>query len=255
MGGRRYYWLRLKKDFFKRHDVRIIESMPNGKDYVLFYLKLLCESVDHEGRLRFSDSIPYSEDMLGTITGTNIDIVRNAIKIFVQLDLMEILDDGTLFMSEVSKLLGSETDWAEKKRQYRSEIRMIADNVPTLSEVQGTMSDKSKSQSKSKNQRQSKEIEPFISFAREDKEMLGLLREFTEMRRKKGKPLTTRAKQMIVTKLQTFPEGTRKKSIEDAILNCWSSVYEHKGPGEVKPVTLEDGETDRILRLTKEMEK
>ena len=77
--SKKYYWLKLKKDFFKRHDIQIIESMPNGKDYVLFYLKLLCESIDHDGNLRFSETIPYSEQMLATITNTNIDIVRNAI--------------------------------------------------------------------------------------------------------------------------------------------------------------------------------
>ena len=49
MSNKKYYWLKLKKDFFKRHDIQIIENMPNGKDYVLFYLKLLVESVDHEG--------------------------------------------------------------------------------------------------------------------------------------------------------------------------------------------------------------
>ena len=32
-GDKRYYWLKLKRDFFKRHDIRIIEEMPNGKDY------------------------------------------------------------------------------------------------------------------------------------------------------------------------------------------------------------------------------
>ena len=85
MDNKRYYWLKLKRDFFKRHDIRIIEDMPNGKEYILFYLKMLCESVDHDGSLRFSDTIPYNENMLATITNTNIDIVRSAIKIFVEL--------------------------------------------------------------------------------------------------------------------------------------------------------------------------
>ena len=44
---KKYYWLKLKRDFFKRHDIRIIEEMPNGKDYILFYNKLLLESIDH----------------------------------------------------------------------------------------------------------------------------------------------------------------------------------------------------------------
>jgi len=69
---KRYYWLKLKRDFFKRHDIQIIESVPNGKDYVLFYLKLLAESIDHEGLLRFNDLIPYSEQMLSTITNSTL---------------------------------------------------------------------------------------------------------------------------------------------------------------------------------------
>ena len=67
----KYYWLKLKRDFFKRHDIRIIEEMPNGKDYLLFYLKLLCESVDHEGNLRFSEQVPYNVEMLSIVTNTN----------------------------------------------------------------------------------------------------------------------------------------------------------------------------------------
>ena len=121
MSENRYYWLKLKRDFFKRHDICIIEKQTNGKDYILFYLKLLCESVDHEGRLRFSDEVPYNEEMLATITGTNIDIVRNAVKMFSQLHMMEILDDGTYYMSEVQKMIGSaaNNDNANRQRRFR----------------------------------------------------------------------------------------------------------------------------------------
>ena len=131
MSDRRYYWLKLKRDFFKRHDIRIIEAMPNGKDYILFYLKLLCESIDHDGNLRFSEKIPYSETMLATLTDTNVDIVRSAIKVFSELGMMEVLDDGTYFMSEVERLVGSETDWAVKKRIYRENHPVIEDKTRT----------------------------------------------------------------------------------------------------------------------------
>lgn len=129
MADKKYYWLKLKRDFFKRHDVRIIEELPNGKEYLLFYLKLLVESIDHEGELRFSDTIPYNEQMLSVITNTNIDVVRSAMKLFVELKMIEVLADETIYMSEVSKLIGSETKWAEKKRLQRK-----GDNVPLLSQ-------------------------------------------------------------------------------------------------------------------------
>lgn len=129
MAEKKYYWLKLKRDFFKRHDIRIIEAMPNGKDYILFYLKLLLESIDHEGALRFSDAIPYNEQMLSVITNTNVDIVKSAMEIFLGLNMIEVFDDRTIYMNEVDKLIGSETKWAEKKRIQRAK----EDNVPLLS--------------------------------------------------------------------------------------------------------------------------
>lgn len=157
---KRYYWLKLKRDFFKRHDIRIIEAMPNGKDYILFYLKLLCESVDHDGNLRFSDQIPYNEDMLATITNTNIDVVRSAIKIFTQLNMMELMDDGTFYMNEVEKMIGSESYWAEKKRVQREKERLVEDKDWTMSsEVGQCPTCPSKSKSKSKSESKEKEIE------------------------------------------------------------------------------------------------
>lgn len=126
--SKKFYWLKLKRDFFKRHDIRIIEEMPNGKDYVLFYLKLLLESIDHEGSLRFSDTIPYNEQMLSVITNTNVDIVRRALDIFTGLKLIEIFDDQTIYMGEVEKMIGSESWSAERVRRFRDKQKALLCN-------------------------------------------------------------------------------------------------------------------------------
>ena len=123
MAAKKFYWLKLKRDFFKRHDIRIIESMPNGKDYILFYLKMLLESIDHEGELRFSDAIPYNEQMLSVITNTNIDIVKAAMALFIDLRMVDVMDDQTIYMMEVEKLIGSESESAERMRKHRANTR------------------------------------------------------------------------------------------------------------------------------------
>jgi predicted phage replisome organizer len=151
VASRKYYWLKLKRDFFKRHDIRIIEEMQNGKDYILFYLKLLLESIDHEGNLRFSDAIPYNEKMLSVVTNTNVDIVKAAMELFLNLGMIEVLDDETIYMNEVEKLIGSETTEAEKKRLQRAK----KDNVGTL---EGHCPD-FVPQSKRKSKRKDKDIE------------------------------------------------------------------------------------------------
>ena len=125
---KRYYWLKLKKDFFKRHDIVLVEAMPNGKDYILFYLKLLLESIEHEGELRFNDTIPYNEQMLAVITNTNVDMVKAAMKVFIGLKMVEMLDDGTIFMTETEKMIGSECSSANRVRDYREKKQALQCN-------------------------------------------------------------------------------------------------------------------------------
>lgn len=122
---KKYYWLKLKRDFFKRHDTRVIESMENGEKYLLFYLKLLVESLDHNGNLRFSETVPYNDKMLAAITFTDIDIVRSAIKVFTELNMIELIDDGTLYMNQVNSMIGSDTEWAAKKAAYRQKQKEL----------------------------------------------------------------------------------------------------------------------------------
>mgnify|MGYP000278816061 CR=1 FL=1 len=117
---KRFFWLKLHHDFFNRDEIRIIESQPNGKDYIIFYLKLMLKAINDNGKLMFKDTIPYTPEMLASITNTSIDTVRVAIDAFAKLGLITLLDDGALFMQEVQKLVGSETPDAERKRIARA---------------------------------------------------------------------------------------------------------------------------------------
>lgn len=116
------YWLKLDKDFLKSSQIKVIKNMPNGKDYVIFYLALMLESVETIGHLRFSNLVPYNEEMLASVTDTNVDIVRTAVKIFESLGLMEILDDGTIYMTQVAEMTGKESESINRVRAYRERI-------------------------------------------------------------------------------------------------------------------------------------
>ena len=122
------YWLKLRRDFFKRHDIKIIESMPNGKHYVLFYLKLLLESVDHDGALRFSESVAYTDEMLAAITETDITTVSEAMEALTALKIVEIDDTGTIVLPYAVKSLGFEADNDNAKRQARYRAKRRAEN-------------------------------------------------------------------------------------------------------------------------------
>ena len=140
MAGRRFYWLKLKKDFFKRHDIRILEKMEHGHDIVLLYIKLLCESLDHDGNLRFSDTLPYTTSMISAIMDFPEDVVKSAMKLYQDFGLVTITKDDTIHMNHLDDMIGVETDWAEKKRRQRENVKPSlesVDNVPQVSSETG----------------------------------------------------------------------------------------------------------------------
>ena len=135
--SKKYFWLKLHVDFFEREEVKLIENMPNGKEYIIFYMKLLLKSANSDGKLLFKDVIPYTEDMLATVTGINVDVVRTAVKLFLKLGLMQKLSDGALFMLETQKMIGCETEYAKKKREYREKkkVEAIEDKSGTKKDI------------------------------------------------------------------------------------------------------------------------
>ena len=69
MAEKKYYWLKLPRNFFGKHYIKILRAKENGELLVLFYMWMLTEAIDHEGRLRYSEDIPYDEEMLAEASG------------------------------------------------------------------------------------------------------------------------------------------------------------------------------------------
>ena len=62
--NKKYYYLRLKDNFFDSDELKILESMKDGYLYSNILLKLYLRSLKNDGKLVFNDRIPYSADML-----------------------------------------------------------------------------------------------------------------------------------------------------------------------------------------------
>lgn len=120
---KRYYWLKLKKDFFQQHQIKVLKSLPNGRLYALIYLELLAESTSHDGELRYSQMLPYDIITLSAVIDEDKDNVEKAIETLINLELVEVLDDGTIYMREIQRLIGSETGSAQRQRIHREKVK------------------------------------------------------------------------------------------------------------------------------------
>lgn len=114
--------MRLKDGFFEEDAVQIIESMPDGYLYSNILLKLYLKSLKFNGKLMFNERIPYNPTVLATITGHQVGTVEKALQLFETLDLIEVLDNGAIYMLDIQSLIGKSSTEADRKREYRAKI-------------------------------------------------------------------------------------------------------------------------------------
>ena len=138
---KRYYWLKLKEDFFDEDTIEWLEEQENGLEYSHFYLKLCLKSLRTNGELIRSVGnvfIPYDAKKLSEITKTDIDTVKVAMDIFKKIGLIDILDGGIIKLNQLGELVGSETDKASMMRRKRTadqegnKIEHIGNNVTVM---------------------------------------------------------------------------------------------------------------------------
>lgn len=118
----KYYYLKLKADFFDTDEMIILETMQDGYLYSNILLKLYLRSLKLDGKLMFNEFIPYNPQILATITRHNVGVIEKALKVFKDLGLVEILDNGGIYMLQIQNFIGRSSTEADRKRKYRSKI-------------------------------------------------------------------------------------------------------------------------------------
>ena len=165
--NKKYYYLKLKENFFESDEAIILESMPDGYLYSNILLKLYLRSLKNDGLLIFNNLIPYNTQMLATITRHQIGTIEKAIQIFQQLKLIEFLDNGAFYMSNIQNFVGKSSTEGDRKRAERAQNKLIGQMSGQMSdkrppeieiekEIEHKSKNKSKSKSKSKSQNQNK---------------------------------------------------------------------------------------------------
>lgn len=136
MSNKKYYWLKLKENFFEEDTIAWIEEQPNGKEYSLFYLKLCLKSLKTNGLLIRNVGqmiVPYDAKTLSKITNTDVDTVMVALELFKQIGLIQMLENGEIYLTQLENMVGSETSKAQLMRNKRAKDKQktIEGNIVT----------------------------------------------------------------------------------------------------------------------------
>ena len=129
--NKKYYYLRLKESFFEDEAIIILESMPDGYIYCNILLKLYLRSLKNDGRLMYREFIPYTPEVIAQVTRHSVGDIKAAIEVFEKLGLVEVLDNGAIYMLDIQELVGNSSTEADRKRRYRAQIE--AEKVATKS--------------------------------------------------------------------------------------------------------------------------
>ena len=119
---KKYYYLRLKENFFESDELILMESMPDGVIFSNILLKLYLRSLKSNGKLMLNERIPYNSKMLSNIVHQPVAVVEKAIAVFNQLGLIEMLDNGAIYMLDIQSFIGKSNTEADRKREYRAKM-------------------------------------------------------------------------------------------------------------------------------------
>lgn len=122
--NKKYYWLKLKTNFFDSKEMLRLRSIAGGDTYTIIYLKMLLLSLKTDGLLEYDGIDATQDEEIALLLHESLDNVKLTIAFLKRVGLLEMANKNDFFLNQVPTLTGSETQAAERKRRYRENIKV-----------------------------------------------------------------------------------------------------------------------------------
>lgn len=117
--AKRYYWLRLKEDFYDQKEIKKLRKIAGGDTYVVIYQRIQLLSLKTDGLIYF-DGI--EDDLAGELAlelDESEDNVRITLQYMSRFGLIREVGPNKYEITTVAGLIGSESESAERVRRFR----------------------------------------------------------------------------------------------------------------------------------------
>lgn len=237
-------WIKITTDIFDDEKILLIESMPSADSIIVIWFKLLtfAGKQNNDGVFLMSNRIAYTDEMLSTIFRRDVNTVRMALNAFQQFGMIEIVDN-VITIPNWNK--HQTLDAYEKKKQrdklYQAERRaaqkaLVAKSSDESSDTSSdiAISDKDKDKEEDKDKKKNKKKEEKVYSA--DAELNQAILSFIEFRKSIKKPMTDRAVELLIGKLNGMSESIPEQIeiLNQSIMNGWQGVFPLKDKQPVK---------------------
>lgn len=240
---KKYYWLKLKDDFFRDKKMKKLRNIAGGDTYTIIYLKMQLLSLKNSGVLIFENVEDTFEEEIALEIDEKVEDVKVCLLYLGKTGLLECKDNEYVLPQTID-CIGSETAVAERVRRSRERKKQIEALHCNSSETNcNTEIDIEKDIDIEKERREEKEIEKkeekrkatkvATVYYPEDERLDETFKDFLEMRKKKRVPNTDRAITLAINKIDdlakrfdgTIDNEKAIKLIEQSILAGWTSIY------------------------------
>lgn len=119
LANRRYYWLRLKEDFFKTKEMKLMRKLPGGEGITIIYLKIMLVSLADEGKIYFEGLADDLAEELALLIDEDPEAIRMTLLFLSQKNLLTTSDNFQYKLEQVPEMIGSETASTRRSRKHR----------------------------------------------------------------------------------------------------------------------------------------
>lgn len=132
--AKRYYWLKLKEDFFDKKLIKKLRSIAGGDTYTIIYLKMQLKSIKNEGILKYEGIENSFEEELALDIDEDLENVKVTLAFLQKHNMILQSSEEDFILKETLECIGSETDSAERVRKHRenkklAEQKMLQSNA------------------------------------------------------------------------------------------------------------------------------
>lgn len=133
MDGKRYYWLKLKEDFFKSKRIKKLRNMAGGDTYTIIYLKMQLLALRTEGVLTWTGLEENFADELALDLDEKPEDVEVTLMYLLKTGLAESVDNVSFLLPWVLENTGSETASTQRWRDWKARQALVSNTMPTES--------------------------------------------------------------------------------------------------------------------------
>lgn len=128
-GQKRYYWLKLKNDFFSRKEIKRLRRIAGGDTLTIIYLKMLCRSLKDNGKLYYDGLDNDFVSELAMDIDEDTENVQITVNYLIKTGLLEQIDEVEYTLKDAESNTGTETAVAARVRKHRERQKALQCNT------------------------------------------------------------------------------------------------------------------------------